>query len=106
MKQAAGDSQSWGSASYIKRLNALDMRTYCIGNRKAGEVKIGRSVDVVTRRNELQTGYPRMLNILRVERGDKEAYYHWLFAAYRLKGEWFTLSPEIQEWLDSPMEAR
>jgi hypothetical protein len=106
MQRAAGGTQYQGSADYIRRLNALDMRTYFIGNKKQGVVKIGRSVDVVSRRSALQTAYPFLLSILRVEKGDKEDFYHALWATHRLEGEWFSLAPEIQAWIDSPMESR
>lgn len=69
---------------------------YIIGETGSGVVKIGRSVNPQQRLAQLQTGYPRPLALLHVERGSGhlEPQLHERFASVRMSGEWFSLGTE------------
>ncbi|MEW2393036.1 GIY-YIG nuclease family protein [Streptomyces venezuelae] len=70
------------------------MRTYVIGIEGSSLVKIGQtSVEPRERRGALQTGLPFELTLLWSVLGDYEAQLHERFAEYRVRGEWFDLSP-------------
>lgn len=70
---------------------------YLIRQGVTGPVKIGVAKDVVKRLRQLQTNQPVPLRIIRVLEGDVavERALHARFSALRLKGEWFTFSPEM-----------
>jgi hypothetical protein len=65
-------------------------------------VKIGVSVNVRRRLKSLQTSCPDRLELLHSAGGtwDDEVQLHKRFAADRLTGEWFRLSPEIAEYIE------
>jgi hypothetical protein len=71
-------------------------QVYFIGTRDC--VKIGISRDISYRLRHMQTGNAHRLELLAVAEGGRvlERHYHKLFATYRLHGEWFTRSPEIE----------
>lgn len=63
-----------------------------------GPIKIGVSINPVSRLRALQTGYPFKLDILALVAGGGryEGDYHAMFAEHRLHGEWFARVPEIE----------
>lgn len=72
-------------------------------------IKIGRSTDPYKRRNSMQAGSPRDINIVctipcnSVEDGIAlESILHNNFAAYHIRGEWFDIRSKINlsVWLD------
>lgn len=67
----------------------------------SGYIKIGIAKDVEVRRRELQTGNHEEVKVVHVERcADAKAAYllevevHALLHPYRIRGEWFDVSPE------------
>jgi hypothetical protein len=72
---------------------------YFIGCDAISRVKIGFAGDSIKRRmKELQCGSPVELSLLATAEGGllQEQIYHLQFAEYRLHGEWFERSPEIE----------
>jgi hypothetical protein len=70
---------------------------YFILNARAEAIKIGTAVDVSGRLKTLQTGSAEPLELLCSVPGDKDAELrlHRRFAADRLRGEWFRVTPEL-----------
>lgn len=56
---------------------------------------------VIERRRELQVGNPLLVYMLAYIEGDAslEAKIHQHLSRYRLSGEWFRLTPEVEEWI-------
>jgi hypothetical protein len=75
---------------------------YFIGNREQKVVKIGFSNDVTKRIKALQTSSPYELEVFKVMEGNtaNEQYFHILFKAERLKGEWFKLTDELFKYIE------
>lgn len=73
------------------------MPVYFLRSGDAGPVKIGLASNVKARIAVLQTGHPARLNVLREVAGDSqtEAYFHRLYAADQLHGEWFSFIPSM-----------
>lgn len=69
-------------------------RTYLVGVEDSPQTKIGRTTSTLkSRMAQLQTSHhARLLPLLDVE-GDYEGPLHARFAAYRVRGEWFDLTP-------------
>jgi hypothetical protein len=69
-------------------------------------VKIGRAVDVWKRIQNMQTNNHEELNcVLRlVGRGQEEPVWHRAFADYRVRGEWFDWSSEVQDAIQCARE--
>lgn len=68
--------------------------TYVIGIEGSPLVKIGyTSVTPHERRGALQTGLPFELTLLWSAPGDFETQLHDMFEEYRVRGEWFDLTP-------------
>lgn len=67
-----------------------------------GPIKIGNSRQPARRLRELRRDTPDKLKLLaRVGGGsERERYYHQLFAAHRLSGEWFNRHPDILEEIE------
>lgn len=63
--------------------------TYLFKNPVTGLIKIGRSVDVKTRKQAVQCGSGVELDVLLVIDGDIERELHKKFSRYREHGEWF-----------------
>ena len=74
--------------------------TYLMGAEGSNFVKIGWARDPESRVAALQTGNPMTLSILWKVEGPYEARLHTEFAPYRVRGEWFDLTP-----LGDPVEA-
>lgn len=72
---------------------------YFVQSEHGGEIKIGRADDVARRLAGLQTGRPDKLVLLAAAQGtlQQERELHERFAAFRVKGEWFSPAPEIME---------
>jgi len=75
---------------------------YLIGQADRGAVKIGVSGAPAARVRDLQCGHPGELVILAMFPGgeDDEQKLHALFAAERLRGEWFKRSPRIRKFIE------
>lgn len=87
------------------------MPVYLVRAGENGPVKIGFTARGTVRLTKIQTDNPEKLIALRFLIGDKqtEAALHARFAAQRLRGEWFSFSPEMLGDLgveDAPAEAR
>jgi hypothetical protein len=69
----------------------------------AGRIKIGYSTDVANRMAGLASNSPAPVTLLMTIRGDEqdEAAYHEMFAADRVHREWFLLSPDLREFMES-----
>lgn len=63
-----------------------------------GPIKIGIAVNPQDRLRGLQTGHHEKLSLLATCPGgmEREKEYHARFKAYRINGEWFERSPEIE----------
>jgi hypothetical protein len=74
---------------------------YCVTAREVGRVKIGFSNDPFGRFSKLQSDSPVALEIEHLFAGgvEDEAELHVRFALHRVRGEWFSLAPEIVEWM-------
>ncbi|MCY0930895.1 GIY-YIG nuclease family protein [Streptomyces sp. H27-H1] len=70
------------------------VRTYLVGVEGSPQTKIGRTTGALKSRvSQLQTSHhARLLPLLDVE-GDYERALHERFAHYRVRGEWFDLTP-------------
>ncbi|MFF5853977.1 GIY-YIG nuclease family protein [[Kitasatospora] papulosa] len=82
-----------------RRLRMSASSTYLIGAEGSELVKIGHARNPQRRLAGLQTGQPAQLTLLWSQVGDYERALHRKFAAYRVRGEWFDLTP-----LGSPVE--
>lgn len=73
----------------MKEGEAENTSTYFFKNPVTGLIKIGRSVDIKTRKQAVQCGSGVELKVLLVVSGDSERELHKKFAEYRKHGEWF-----------------
>jgi hypothetical protein len=71
---------------------------YFITAREVGMVKIGCAYDPFDRLKGLQCGCPNKLTLEAFVKGShkREREIHQLLKKHRVRGEWFTLSPEIE----------
>jgi hypothetical protein len=81
-----------------------------IGNKT--EIKIGSSKDPHNRLKQIQTGYPYRLKLIHTITCYKRKPYYvekriqsW-FWQHHLKGEWYQLSPEAIDWLQTLKEEK
>jgi len=83
-----------------KRKRQPEQRVYFIGGR--GIVKIGIAEYPRQRLQTLQTSSPFPLQLLAICEGGrkKEKQLHAQFADARQAGEWFVLTPELQDYID------
>jgi hypothetical protein len=78
---------------------------YFVACPEANAVKIGVSAynpeTAYARMSRLQSGCPLQLELLAVAPGyrDEEAGLHRRFAGNRIRGEWFSLTPELSEYI-------
>lgn len=88
---------------WVAEMDAMHPRSgYCyfVGSREAGIVKIGFSRNLAERVNRLKSNSgPYRLELLAkvVGGSERERHYHCKFETFRFSGEWFHLSPEIEE---------
>lgn len=79
---------------------------YFIGNKQERKVKIGYSMDRYMRGRFLsvQTNCPFDVEVFVTINGmkDTEKYFHNLFVKDHIRGEWFNMSDEIQEFINNP----
>jgi hypothetical protein len=61
----------------------------------AGRVKIGRTRNVAGRIRDLSTSTAQVLSLLGTIPDDVEGVWHARWRACRIRGEWFTLTPEL-----------
>ena len=76
---------------------------------RAGEyAKIGRTTNIARRVQELQVGCPIEFEILLCVPGGEEEEKWTLdrFRHLRVRGEWFWLSEELQDWIFAARETR
>lgn len=81
---------------------AVTGSVYFIQARTLGLIKIGYSSDVKKRIETLQTGCPDEIDLLRTIPGsvELERAIHGRFAASRVRGEWFTPSAELMQFIE------
>lgn len=75
------------------------MSVYFITARELGRVKIGRASNPTRRLWELQTASSSKLQLEAVIPGDRreERELHTALSSLRIRGEWFHLTPQIEE---------
>ena len=75
---------------------------YFVQGESGGAIKIGTTLNPVTRMQSLQTGFPEELKLLAVIPGDaeRERKIHEYFGKFRLKGEWFKPEAELINMID------
>lgn len=76
-----------------RKATSSKAHTYLIAADGTHLVKIGIAKDPARRLKELQTGQPMTLHLLWSVVGDYERDLHVHFDAYRVRGEWFDLTP-------------
>lgn len=77
----------------VPQQRSVHPQTYLVGVEGSPLVKIGYSTDPQRRLKSLQTGQPMELSLLWSRAGDYEGALHIRFAEYRVRGEWFDLTP-------------
>jgi hypothetical protein len=90
-------------AGYWLRVKKPQISTYVVEAVGTGTVKIGKSNNIAARIASLQTSNANELRLIAQLKGDVEATLHSQLAAYRLSGEWFRLTPEVESaigWLE------
>jgi hypothetical protein len=77
------------------------MAVYLITCRERGVCKIGHAQNAKSRLASLQTASPSKLVLEAVLTGDRglESHLHQRFARHRLKGEWFTITDELDAFI-------
>ena len=74
---------------------------------ESGHIKIGYAdVNTKLRKNNLQTGCPFKLTLLKTVGGDKEQEraIHEMFKKNKFRGEWFSITPELLNYIKFPFE--
>lgn len=74
---------------------------YFVRQGSAGPIKIGISEDAEKRVKELQVGNHEILNILATAPGNQitESFLHAVFAQDWIRGEWFSSSPKLLQFV-------
>lgn len=74
---------------------------YFIGSSETDRVKIGYTGDIGRRLVDIQVGCPDVVSVLHTMPGSRgtEAMLHRKFAKQHYRGEWFTLSGEIERFI-------
>lgn len=69
--------------------------------RENGDIKIGYSIDVITRRSAVSTQQASKVDLLGAIRGTRqdERDFHLRYAETRVDGEWFTPSKELIDFI-------
>lgn len=82
-------------AVILERPSELDPRGYVYFITDGEYVKIGSTVDIVSRLNVLQTANARPLTLLKYvaskDRFETERNFHDIFSNFRVNGEWFNI---------------
>lgn len=78
------------------------MAIYFIQCGDGGAVKIGYARNPYDRIDTLQIGSPVALSILKITEGSlrDELRFHARFADHRVRGEWYSPTPEMLEFID------
>jgi hypothetical protein len=68
-------------------------------------LKIGRTKDVKSRLNGLQSGNPKRLTLVGAipNNGFREAFWHACFAPWRRSGEWFSYTPDLKKAVEAAL---
>jgi len=74
---------------------------YFVQQGRDGPIKIGVASDVAARINQLQTGSAEPLRLLSVRPGSRvvERQLHERFTGHRIRGEWFSPSDELMDYI-------
>lgn len=74
---------------------------YAVHRHDSHEIKIGKAVDPVRRLVEIQSvhGVELDLRLALPAHADREPEMHRVFSKWRRLGEWFSMAPEIESWL-------
>lgn len=74
---------------------------YFILNRRQNAIKIGTTINIATRLRVLQTSQSEALELIGAVDGSTtaERHIHFVLRRYRIKGEWFTYSPDVQRFV-------
>lgn len=92
------------SGIQMERNKNQSISTYFFKNNSNGLIKIGKSVDIKTRKQAIQCGSGSELDILLILSGDIEFELHKKFAKYRKHGEWFQDSDGvITAWISKQL---
>lgn len=88
----------------IKNYKGFSDDIYFIGNTEHKICKIGRSKEIHRRIIALQTANPYDLEILKTSSSKylQEREYHKKFKKYLMRGEWFRLEGELEEYIKKP----
>lgn len=85
----------------LKRKHRGNCWIYCIRRPDTGSVKIGRAWNVAHRLQTLQSGNDVELEVVFafvcIEAAEK--LIHELLSPWHLRGEWFSSSPEVCDWI-------
>lgn len=102
MAQSGATAKQAADRRRIRRLEAVagkraESLVYFIGIEPDGPIKIGSAKDVRQRLMTLQVAVPQPLAVLATVPGGvvKEREYHARFQVHRLRGEWFSRTPEL-----------
>jgi hypothetical protein len=71
-------------------------------------LKIGRTKDVKSRLNGLQSGNPKRLTLVGAipNNGFREAFWHACFAPWRRSGEWFSYTPDLKKAVEAALSGK
>lgn len=88
----------------VRNANGVEIDIDCDGvyffyAESLGLMKIGVSRNIAKRFRQLQQGFPAVLTVFQVIEGDDvvEKECHQTFAGVRVRGEWFTATPDLLE---------
>jgi T5orf172 domain len=96
-----GGNMQGMSAAQARRPRSAKIKTYFIRGVQTGLIKIGKTSQSVAHRLEnLQSGSPDYLLIMKFVNEDREDEYHKQFAHLRQHGEWFTPELELLEFIN------
>jgi hypothetical protein len=77
----------------------IKSKVYFLLDEESNLLKIGRTLDVTSRRRTLETMSGRKLTLIGSIKGgaEMESYFHRMYKPYRCEGEWFRLPSEFIE---------
>lgn len=90
--------------SFYTALYRTDDNVYLIGNLEEKVVKIGKSDCIRLRLNQIQTYCHFELSVLKTTTGllEKEEDLHKRFKKYNIRGEWFRIEGELEDYINEP----